>query len=152
MAIRVFINQWAEQLAGELLYIKDPIDEHLMNASLSAPVESANFYAKPSLSKRPDRLYLIKVMRGNLAEAEWTALDNLPGVIMVPPGRFDDPTSTIKNPAKAKIYSSLDSMGIPRTTLDSAATIGGFLRNLLTELSGNDTGFGAWELEAAEWA
>lgn len=152
MAIRIFINQWTEQQDGGLLYIKDPIDDYLNNVSLSAPVESANYYARLSLNKKPDRAYLIKAMRGNLTEAEWTTLDNLPGVIMVPPGRFDDPISTVKNPVKTKIYTALDGMGIPRTVFDSAATIGGFFRNLLTELGGSSTGFGSWELLPAEWA
>ena len=151
MAIRVFINQWTEQQDGDLLYIKDPIDDYLNDVSLSAPVVSQNHFARIALNRRPDRLYLIKVMRGNLADAEWATLGNLQGVRMVPPGKFDDPISSIRNPVKNQIYTALDSMGIPRTTFDSAATIGGFLRNLLTELGGDATGFGAWELDAAEW-
>lgn len=152
MAIRVFLNQWTEQASGGLLYIKDPIDDYLADVSLSAPVESVNFHAKIALSKRPDRVYLVKVMRGNLTAAEWTSLAALPGVVMLPPGRFDDPISSFNNPTKNKIYTALDGLGIPRTTLDSAASIGGFLRNVLTELDGSDSGFGAWELNAAEWA
>lgn len=152
MAIRVFINQWTEQESGGLVHISDPIDAYLANVSLSADVESVNYYARISLNKRPDRLYLIKAMRGNLTAAEWAALDDLPGVLMVPPGKFDDPISSIKNAVKTKIYAALDSMGIPRTTFDSAATIGGFLRNMLAELGGADTSFGAYELDAAEWA
>ena len=152
MAIRVFINRWNERQDGDLLYINDPIDDYLNNISLSAPVVSLNFYARISLNKRPDRVYLIKAMRGNITDAEWTALDNLPDVIMVPPGRFDDPIGTVKTPVKTKIYTALDGMGIPRTVFDSAATIGGFLRNLLTELGGADTSFGAWELYPTEWA
>lgn len=152
MAIRVFINQWTEQASGGLLYIKDPIDDYLADVSLSAPVVSVNFHAKIALSKRPDRVYLVKAMRGNLTDAEWTTLGGIPGVIAVPPGRFDDPVSSFNNPTKNKIYTALDSMGIPRSTFDSASSIGGFLRNLLTELGGADSGFGTWELNAAEWA
>lgn len=152
MAIRVFINRWAEQQDSGLLYIKDPIDDYLNNVVLSAPVVSMNYHARIALNKRPDRVYLIKVMRGNLTEAEWATLGGLPGAAMVPPGRFDDSIGTINNQIKNKIYAALDSMGIPRTTFDSAATIGGFLRNLLTELGGDAGGFGSWELEAPEWA
>jgi len=153
MTIRVFINTWTEQaLPDGGLYIKDPIDTYLNDISLSAPVVGMNYYARISLNKRPDRVYLIKAMRGNITEAEWTTLDNLPGVIMVPPGKFDDPIGSVKNPVKTKIYTALDSMGIPRTVFDSAATIGGFLRNMLAELGGEDNSFGAWELDPAEWA
>ena len=152
MAIRVFINRWTEQQLEDGLYIKDPIDDYLDTVQLSAPVVGMNYYAKISLNKRPDRNYLIKVMRGNITESEWTSLDNLPGVIMIPPARFDDPISGVKNPVKTKIYAALDSMGIPRSVFDSAATIGGFIRNMLTELGGDASGFGAWELEPADWA
>ena len=153
MAIRVFINQWTEQDVGNgSLHIKDPIDDYLNSTSLSAPVVSMNYFAPIALNNRPQRVYLIKVMRGNLATTEWDTLDALPGVIMVPPGRFDDPISTVKTPVRNNIYAALDSLAIPRTTFDSAATIGEFLRNLLTDLGADATGFGEWELEAAEWA
>lgn len=152
MAIRVFFNRWAEEASGGLLYIKDPIDEYLANVSLSAPVESINFHARIALNKRPDRVYLVKAMRGNLTTAEWDSLAAVPGVLMVPPGRFDDPVSSLKNPVKTKIYAALDNLGIPRSTFDSAASIGGFLRNVLLELNGADSGFGAWESDPAEWA
>lgn len=152
MAIRVFLNKWAESPNGSNIQIKDPIDEYLNSVSLSAPVVSLNHYAKMSLSNRPDRAYNIKVMRGDLTAAEWATLGGLAGVIAVPPGRFDDAISTIKTPVKTKIYSALDGLGIPRSAFDSAATIGGFIRNMLTELGGQQSGFGQWELLPAEWA
>jgi len=152
MAIRVFVNRWTEQEDGGILYIKDPIDDYLADISLSEPVVGINYYARISLNKRPDRVYLIKVMRGNLTETEWTELGNLTGVRAIPPFRFDKLTSTINTSTKNKIYQALDALGIPRTTFDSAATMGGFLRNMLTELGGDSTGYGSYELEPAEWA
>ena len=152
MAIRVFVNRWIEQPNSEGLHIEDPIDNALANVSLSADVRSRNYYAKLGLSRRPDRLYLIKVMQGNLTNAEWASISEIPGVTMVPHGRFDDAISTIKNPVKTKIYRFLDANGIPRTTFDSAPTIGGFLRNMLTELDSTEPGFGDIELMPAEWA
>lgn len=153
MAIRVFVNRWTESPSGSNIQITDPIDAYLNNVSLSDPAFWAqNFISRTSLNKRPDKLYLIKVASGNLTDAEWATLGGLAGVIAVPPGRFDDPISTVKNPVKTKIYSFLDANGIPRTVFDSAATIGGFLRNMLIEVGSGDTSFGQLELMPAEWA
>ena len=152
MAIRVFLNRWTEQQDGDLLYIKDPIDDYLNDVSLSAPVVSMNCYARIALSKRPDRVYLIKVMRGNLQEAEWTELGNLTGVKAVPPFRFNAPTTNVSTSMRNRIFQALDALGIPRTTFTSAPTIGNFLRNLLTELDGGARDFGSMELEVDEWA
>ena len=152
MAIRVFINRWVEEPQGDLLYIKDPIDTYLNDISLSAPVVSRNYYARISLNKRPDRVYLVKVMRGNLTQAEWDSLGALSDVRAVPAFRFDKLTSTINTATKNKIYQALDALGIPRTTFDSSATFGGFLRNVLAEMDGGDTDFGTAELAPEEWA
>jgi hypothetical protein len=152
MAIRVFINRWAEQQDGDTLFINDPIDDYLNNISLSAPVDSHNYYARISLNNRPDRVYLIKVMRGNLTAAEWASFDALTGVRAVPAVRFDRATSTITTTMRNKIYQALDALGIPRTTYTSSATFGGFLRNVLHELDTSAEGFGAIENLPNEWA
>jgi hypothetical protein len=152
MAIRVFINRWAEQQDGDTLYIKDPIDDYLNDISLSAPVESTNYYARISLNRRPDRVYLIKVMRGDLTQAEWDSLGALTGVRAVPAFRFDKLTSTVNTSTKNKIYQVLDALGIPRTTFDSSATFGGFLRNVLKELDETQESFGTIETLPEEWA
>lgn len=152
MAIRVFINRWAEQQDGDTLYISDPIDEYLNNVSLSAPVESQNYYARISLDRRPDRVYLIKVMRGNLAQSEWDSLNALTGVRMVPAFRFDKTIASISATNRQKIGAILNTLGIPSTTLSSAATFGGFLRNVLHELDDSAEGFGAIETQPAEWS
>lgn len=152
MAIRVFVNKWIEESSGGLIYIKDPIDDYLADISLSAPVESANYYARIALNKRPDRMYLIKIMRGNLAQAEWDSLGELTGVRAVPAFRFDKLTSTINTSTKNKIYQVLDALGIPRTTFYSSATFGGFLRNVLKELDETADGFGVIETLPEEWA
>lgn len=152
MAIRVFLCLWSEEQNGDLLYIKDPIDEALNNTSLSAPVVAMNYFARLSLAKRPDRQYMIKVMRGNLTADEWTSIGGIAGVRAVPPFRFDKQTSSIASSTKTKIYQALDNLGIPRTTFDSSATMGGFLRNMLHELDDQQSGFGAMELAADEWA
>ena len=152
MAIRVFLNRWVEEPQGDQLYIKDPIDDYLANISLSAPVDSSNFYARIALSKRPDRVYLIKVMRGDLTLAEWDSLGALTGVRAVPAFRVDKLTSTVNTSTKNKIYQVLDQLGIPRTTFDSSATFGGFLRNVLKELDETAEGFGVIETLPEEWA
>ncbi len=152
MAIRVFINRWAEEQNGELLQINDPIDAYLRNVSLSAPVVSQNYYAMIGLNKRPNRVYLIKIMRGNLTQAEWDNLGTVSNVRAVPAFRFNKQTSTINTPIKNKIYQALDELGIPLTTFDSAATFGGFLRNVLKELDETRTGFGTLETAQEEWA
>jgi hypothetical protein len=153
MTIRAFLCQWTETATPDGgLFIDNPIDTALNDVTLSAPVVGVNFYARLSLAKRPDRLYMLKIMRGNLTDAEWTFIDNIGGVQMLPAGSFDRATSTLNNPTKNRIYTALDSMGIARTVFDSAATIGGFLRNLTAELDPSRVGFGPWELLAAEWA
>lgn len=152
MAIRVFLCTWTEQQDGEVLYIKDPIDEALNDTSLSAPVVSLNYFGRLSLARRPDKSYLLKIMRGNLTEAEWSNIGQIPGVRAVPPFRFDKSTSTIGGATKAKIYQGLDALGIPRSTFDSASTMGGFLRNMLREIDDQQAGFGDIELSADEWA
>lgn len=152
MAIRVFLCTWTEQLSGGLVYIANPIDDYLANISLSADIEGPTYYGKRALTNRPDKAFCIKVMRGNLLATEWDVLAALPGVRMVPPGAFDKLTSSLNNPARNKIYTVLDALGVPRSVFDSAATIGGFFRNLLIDLNNSETGFGPWELAAAEWA
>lgn len=152
MSIRVFLMPWSETVVSGGIDISNPISDYLANVSLSAPVVSIDFYARRSLNTRPDKAYLVKVMRGNVQAAEWDALDALPGVQMLPPGAFDKTVASLNNPTRNRIYTALDGMGVPRSTLDSAATIGGFLRNVLAELDPANVGFGAWELEAAEWA
>ena len=155
MAIRVFINVWSEQQDGSTLYIKDPIAEYLNNVSLSDP--GAVFVHKHSRisagnGNRPDKAFCVTVGRGNLTAGEWATLAALPGVRMVPPGSFNKTISSLNNPTKNKIYTALDALAIPRTTLDSAATVGGFLRNVLEFLGGDDRDFGPWESLTAEWA
>lgn len=154
MAIRVFLNQWTEVPLGDgRVYIKDPIDEYLTNVSLSDPLTfMQNFHGSFGLTNRPDRVYLLKVIQGNLTDAEWATLAALPGVRAVPPGAFDKTISSINNPTKNKIYAVLDSLGIPRSVFDSAPTVGSFLRNVLTELNGGAVSFGPLELASAEWA
>lgn len=153
MAIRVFINQWTEFPSGGLVHIKDPIDAYLADVSLSAPVVGQNFHANISPgTKRPDRAYLVKVMRGDLAAAEWDMLAGLPDVRMVPPKVLGTLVSALNTPARNAIYAVIDPLGIPRTTLTAAATLGDFLHNVLAELGSGYASFGTWELLDAEWA
>lgn len=153
MAIRVFINTWSEnQISQDRLRITDPIDEYLANISLSAPVVSNNYYGKIALNKRPDRSFLLKIMEGNLTDSEWNNLNALANVTMIPPHAFDLPITAVKNNIKNQIYAALDSLGISRTLFDSAATVGGFLRNVLIDLNDDEVGFGAYELTPESWA
>lgn len=153
MAIRVFFCPWSEQQTPEGLYIDNPIDAYLRDRTLSDPqTVGINYYARFSLAHRPDKSYMVKVMRGNLQPAEWTALDDLPSVRMMPPGAFDKTTASLSNQVKNQIYQALDALGVPRTVFDSAATVGGFLRNVLAELDPSAVSFGAWELEPNKWA
>lgn len=152
MAIRVFLCPWSEQQTAEGLEIDNPIDAYLRDKPLSAPAIGINYYARLSQAHRPDKLYMLKAMRGNITAAEWTTLDDLPGVRMVPPGAFNKATSSIGNSVRNQIYQAMDALGVPRSVYDSAATLGGFLRNLLNELDPGVVSFGPWELEPNEWA
>lgn len=152
MAIRVFLCQWTEQQTADGLDIDNPIDAYLRDRTLSAQVVGANYYARIALTKRPDKLYMLKAMRGDLTAAEWATLAGLPGVRMVPPGSFDKLTSSFNNPTRNQINTSLDALGVPRTAFTSAATVGGFLRNVLAELDSDNVSFGAWEKLPGEWA
>lgn len=152
MAIRVFACLWTEQQQGSTLYITNPIDDHLTDVSLSAPVVGQNYYARLSQAKRPDKLFMLKVMRGNLQPAEWDTLAALPNTQMVPAGAFDRTINSVPASIRNRVYQMLDALGVPRTVWTSAATVGGFLRNLLIELNSEQSGFGQWELDAAEWA
>ncbi len=152
MAIRVFLNVWTEQQNGNLAHIKEPIDAALANVALSAPVESSNYYGRRALNHRPDKLYLVKVMWGNLTAAEWDGINAIQGVKMLPPMPFNTPVSSIPNNLKNKIVSVLDGLGIPNTVYTSASTIGGALRNILAEMNSEDESFGDAELSPDEWA
>lgn len=152
MAIRAYLTKWHEVDAGGLIYIRDAIDDHLDAASLSASIDTATYDARRGAGFRPDRLYRVRVLRGNLTQAEWDAIAALPDVRAIPNFRFDKQTNTIGASVKNKIYQALDALGIPRTAFDSSATLGGFLRNVLTELASDERGFGQWELLPDEWA
>lgn len=153
MKIRVFLCQWTEVVTEGQVSIENPIDTALSDVRLSDPlIIGRNFYARVSQAKRPDKLYMIKVMRGDLADAEWTFIDNIGGVQMVPPTSFDAPVSSFNTPTRNRIYSALDSLGIPRTIFASASSVGGFLRNLTAELDPARVGFDDWELLTTEWA
>ena len=154
MAVRAFLCPWTEQaLPGGGLHIRNPISDYFENVSLSDASAVFNyFYARMSAARRPDKLYMITAIRGNLTSAEWTAIDAIAGVHMMPPGAFDKNVSSLNSPTRNKIYTALDSLGVPRTALDSAATVGGFLRNVLAELDPGNVSFGAWEMLPAEWA
>lgn len=152
MAIRLFLNVWTEEQQGDILYIKDPIDEALANVSLSAPVESTNYYGRISLNHRPDKLYMVKVMRGNLTNAEWDQINAIPGVRMFPPMPFNTPVENIKPSLKTKLLNVFDAMGIPRTVYNSAPTVGNALRNILAEMNSQEESFGDAELAPDDWA
>jgi len=151
MAIRIFLNVWTEEESGGLVQVKDPIDEALANISLSAPVDMRTFHARRSLANRPDKLFLIKVIKGNLTSAEWTQIDSIPGVRMLPAFRFDMPISEVPTTIKNNIKTKLNALGVPREVFDGAATVGGFFRNVLTWLNDDYLGYGDIEMEPAEW-
>lgn len=154
MAIRVFLNLWTEQiLPNGQLYIEDPIDEYLTDISVSDPnFKGQNYYGRMSLNNRPDKIFLLKICKGNLQPAEWDTLAALPGVKMVPPAPFDFPTASVPANIVAKVYKVLDALSIPRDTFDSSPTVGAFFRNLLKELDSNYQGFGDDELTPLDWA
>jgi hypothetical protein len=153
MAIRIFLNVWTEELLPDGgLYIKDPIDEALSNVSLSSEVVSSNYYGRISNNNRPDKLFLIKIMKGNLANNEWDYINAIPRVKMLPPMPFNTPIASISTTLKNNILKVLDSLGIPRTVYTSSTTIGGALRNILAEMNSEATSFGSIENTPDEWA
>lgn len=152
MAIRIFLTQWTEQPAGDLIYIREPIAEALNDVSLSAPVQITHFRARRAANARPDKGHYIVVVSGNLTAAEWDMLAGLPGVRMLPAARFDTQLASVPVKIRNQIYTALDALGIPRTTYTSATTVGGFLRNVQRDLSEEYSGFGQMEAQPADWA
>lgn len=155
MAIRVFLNTWTERTEGGTLHIIDPIADYLNNVSLSDP-QAVFIHLHSRISagngNRPDKAFLVTVGSGNLTSTEWDTLGSLTGVRAVPPAAFDRTIASLNNPTKNNIRNGLTSLGIPTSTLDSAATVGGFLRNVLEYLGGETQDFGSWESLLSEWA
>lgn len=106
-------------------------------------------YAKANLTTHP---WMVKVIRGNLAQAEWDAISALPGVKAIPPFRYDKPTSTIGASVKTKIYQAMDGLAIPRSVFDNAATMGEFMLRTMQFLDDGRKDFGSWENLIDEWA
>lgn len=153
MAIRAFLCRWTESQNGEFVAIENPIDQYLNDVSLSDPsVVGINFYARLSQAKRPNRLYMLKIIRGNLTTQEWNSIGAITGVRMSPAFKFSTPVSAVPTNVRSAIRSALDSVGCPRSVYDSAPTVGAFLRNLTAELNPDRVGFGGWELSDDEWA
>jgi len=153
MAIRAFLITWSEEQQGNLIQIVEPIDEYLSNISLSAPVNARNFYAKRSqVNGRPDKVFLLKVMDGEITDQEWSTLAALPDVNMIPPNHLDKALSTLSKPLENQIKKLMGDYSIPLDIYNNSPTIGALLRNVLAYVNDSYAGFGDLEERPADWA
>lgn len=150
--IRVFINFWREQDDGSTVSVYDPIDDYLNDISLSGPFVGVNFYGTIAVNKRPDKLFLLKVCRADITDAEWATLANLANVRMLPAYAFDTPTANLKTNESNAITRALEHLQIPVETFTAASTIGGFFRSVCQHIKPEFSDFGEWELAPEEWA